>query len=153
MAKYVLGKKQTSRNEDFVKAWNNIEQLISREEAERLVADAVSDIIAKTAGKTLLMRGAVARTVSPCKWSVNGQASTSACYAPLQRLNTPALWIGAGNTPRKVLPSWIIRNSTSSMLQSIPICCSRQNPSMQRNGSTFCNTQDKQSISRSSIWT
>lgn len=44
MAKYVLGKKQTSRNEDFVKAWNNIEQLISREEAERLVADAVSDI-------------------------------------------------------------------------------------------------------------
>lgn len=53
MAKYVLGKKQTSRNEDFVKAWNNIEQLISREEAERLVADAVSDIKAKTAGKNV----------------------------------------------------------------------------------------------------
>ena len=53
MAKYVLGKKQSSKNEDFVKAWNNIEQLISREEAERLVADAVSDIKAKTAGKNV----------------------------------------------------------------------------------------------------
>lgn len=53
MAKYVLGKKQSSKNEDFVKAWNNIEQLISREEAERLVANAVSDIKAKTAGKNV----------------------------------------------------------------------------------------------------
>ena len=53
MAKYVLGKKQTSRNGDFVKAWNNIEQLISREEAERLVADAVADIKAKTEGKNV----------------------------------------------------------------------------------------------------
>ena len=53
MAKYVLGKKQSSKNEDFVKVWNNIEQLISREEAERLVADAVSDIKAKTAGKNV----------------------------------------------------------------------------------------------------
>lgn len=49
--KQVLGKKQTSRNEDFVNAWNNIEQLVSREEAERLVASAVSDIREKTAGK------------------------------------------------------------------------------------------------------
>lgn len=49
--KQVLGKKQTSRNEDFIKAWNNIEQLVSRDEAERLVASAVSDIREKTAGK------------------------------------------------------------------------------------------------------
>lgn len=49
--KQVLGKKQSSRNEDFVNAWNNIEQLVSREEAERLVASAVSDIREKTAGK------------------------------------------------------------------------------------------------------
>lgn len=49
--KQVLGKKQTSRNEDFVKAWNDIEQLVSREEAERLVAQAVEDIRAKTQGK------------------------------------------------------------------------------------------------------
>lgn len=51
--KYVLGKKQTSRNEDFVKAWNNIEQLVSREEAEKLVAAAVLDIKQKTAGKNV----------------------------------------------------------------------------------------------------
>lgn len=51
--KYVLGKKQTSRNEDFVKAWNNIEQLVSREEAEKLVAAAVLDIKRKTAGKNV----------------------------------------------------------------------------------------------------
>ena len=31
----VLGRKQMSKNEDFVKVWNNIEQLISFEEAER----------------------------------------------------------------------------------------------------------------------
>lgn len=49
--KQVLGKKQSSRNEDFVNAWNNIEQLVSHEEAERLVASAVSDIREKTAGK------------------------------------------------------------------------------------------------------
>lgn len=46
--KQVLGKKQSSLNEDFVNAWNNIEQLVSREEAERLVASAVSDIREKT---------------------------------------------------------------------------------------------------------
>jgi 3'-phosphoadenosine 5'-phosphosulfate sulfotransferase (PAPS reductase)/FAD synthetase len=51
--KQVLGKKQTSRNEDFVKVWNNIEQLVSFEEAERLVASAVSDIRQKTAGKNV----------------------------------------------------------------------------------------------------
>lgn len=51
--KQVLGKKQTSRNEDFVKVWNNIEQLVSFEEAERLVASAVSDIKQKTAGKNV----------------------------------------------------------------------------------------------------
>lgn len=48
--KQVLGKKQTSSNEDFVKAWQNIEQLVSLEEAERLVASTVSDIRQKTAG-------------------------------------------------------------------------------------------------------
>lgn len=51
--KQVLGKKQTSRNEDFVKVWNNIEQLVSFDEAERLVASAVSDIRQKTAGKNV----------------------------------------------------------------------------------------------------
>lgn len=51
MAKYVLGKKQSAKNEDFLNVWNNIEQLVSREEAERLVASAVSDIRSKTAGK------------------------------------------------------------------------------------------------------
>ncbi len=51
--KQVLGKKQTSRNEDFVKVWNNIEQLVSFEEAERLVASAVSDIRQKTDGKNV----------------------------------------------------------------------------------------------------
>ena len=51
--KQVLGKKQTSRNEDFVKVWNEIEQLVSLEEAERLVASAVSDIKQKTAGKNV----------------------------------------------------------------------------------------------------
>ena len=48
-----LGRKQMSKNEDFVKVWNNIEQLISFEEAERLVASAVNDIKQKTAGKNV----------------------------------------------------------------------------------------------------
>lgn len=47
----VIGKKQCARNEDFVNAWENIEQLVSREEAEALVASAVSDILEKTKGK------------------------------------------------------------------------------------------------------
>lgn len=53
MAKYVLGRKQTSKNEDFVNVWKNIEQYVSREEAKKLVDDAVSDIKAKTAGKNV----------------------------------------------------------------------------------------------------
>lgn len=49
--KQLIGKKQCARNEDFVNAWENIGQLVSREEAEALVASAVADIQEKTKGK------------------------------------------------------------------------------------------------------
>ena len=46
-----IPKKQCANNNDFVSAWNNIEQLVSRERAEILVASAVSDIRENTLGK------------------------------------------------------------------------------------------------------
>lgn len=46
-----IGKKQTSRNEDFVRTWEHIGDIVSREEAEQLVVDAVKDIREKTVGK------------------------------------------------------------------------------------------------------
>ena len=49
--KQIIGKKQTSSNDDFVKAWNEIESLVSREEAQALVDHAVADIRKQTAGK------------------------------------------------------------------------------------------------------
>lgn len=49
--KQIIGKKQTSSNDDFVKAWNEIESLVSREEAQTLVDHAVADIRKQTAGK------------------------------------------------------------------------------------------------------
>ena len=49
--KQIIGKKQTSSNDDFVKAWNEIESLVSREEAQSLVDHAVADIRKQTAGK------------------------------------------------------------------------------------------------------
>lgn len=49
--KQIIGKKQTSSNADFVKAWNEIESLVSREEAQAIINKAVADIRQKTAGK------------------------------------------------------------------------------------------------------
>ena len=49
--KQIIGKKQTSSNADFVKAWNEIESLVSREEAQAIVDKAVADIRRQTAGK------------------------------------------------------------------------------------------------------
>lgn len=49
--KQVIGKKQTSSNGDFVKAWQDIEALVSLEEARVLVDNAVADIRKQTAGK------------------------------------------------------------------------------------------------------
>jgi len=53
MAKYVLGRKQTSKNEDFLEVWHNIEKYVSKQEAEKLVREAVADIKAKTKGKSV----------------------------------------------------------------------------------------------------
>lgn len=44
----VLGRKQMSKNEDFVKVWNNIEQLISFEEAERHYQIALNATVSTT---------------------------------------------------------------------------------------------------------
>lgn len=49
--KQIIGKKQTSSNDDFVKAWNEIESLVSLQEAQALVDHAVADIRKQTAGK------------------------------------------------------------------------------------------------------
>lgn len=51
MATYILGKKQTSKNESFVCAWQRIDTLVSREEAERLVQEAADYVLRKTQGK------------------------------------------------------------------------------------------------------
>ncbi len=51
MAKYVLGKKQASKNENFVEVWNHIEEYVSCQEAQALVDAAVADIRSKTKGK------------------------------------------------------------------------------------------------------
>lgn len=51
MATYILGKKQTSKNESFVGAWQRIDTLVSRDEAERLVQEAADYVLRKTQGK------------------------------------------------------------------------------------------------------
>lgn len=51
MAKQVIGRKQNASNDDFVKVWQNIESLVSREQAETLVDETVARIKAATAGK------------------------------------------------------------------------------------------------------
>lgn len=43
--------KHHALNSEFINAWNNIEQLVSYEDAEQLVVSAVSDIRQKTMGK------------------------------------------------------------------------------------------------------
>lgn len=48
-----IPRKQVAKNEHFAKAWQNIEQLVSRDEAQALVASTVNDIKLKTAGKTV----------------------------------------------------------------------------------------------------
>lgn len=45
-----IGKKQNAKNEDFLAAWRNIEQLVSLDEATTLVDATVADIRSKTAG-------------------------------------------------------------------------------------------------------
>ena len=49
--KTVLGRKQSVKNEDWLKAMEEIEELISREEVEEAVAAAVEDIRREIAGK------------------------------------------------------------------------------------------------------
>lgn len=47
----VLGRKQTSKNEDWLRAWEHIEELISPEEVKAFAEDALSQIRAATSGK------------------------------------------------------------------------------------------------------
>lgn len=51
MARYILGKKQTSRNEDFIGVWKNIGDFLSFEEADALVNEAAEYVKRVTAGK------------------------------------------------------------------------------------------------------
>lgn len=51
MAKYVLQKKQTSKNEDWVSVKNNIEEYISYDECKELVEKTVDFIVSQTKGK------------------------------------------------------------------------------------------------------
>ena len=46
-----IPRKQVAKNEHFANAWQNIEQLVSRDEAQALVASTVNDIKLKTAGQ------------------------------------------------------------------------------------------------------
>lgn len=49
--KQVLGRKQTSRNEDWQRAWEHIEELISPEEVKSFADTALAEIRTATAGK------------------------------------------------------------------------------------------------------
>lgn len=51
--KRVLGKKQSSKHEDWIGAMENIETLISREEIERKTLETIAQIREITAGKTV----------------------------------------------------------------------------------------------------
>lgn len=73
--KQIIGKKQTSSNDDFVKAWNEIESLVSLQEAQALVDHAVADIRQANEPDTL---GAAARTALPCNTSVKRQVLQTA---------------------------------------------------------------------------
>lgn len=46
-----IGRKQSAKNSDFVRAWERIETLVSRDEAESLVASTVSEVRRITGGK------------------------------------------------------------------------------------------------------
>ena len=47
----VLGRKQCIKNEDWIKAFNNIRQLVSREELKQLVLHTVEEVKKNTKGK------------------------------------------------------------------------------------------------------
>lgn len=68
--KQIIGKKQTSSNDDFVKAWNEIESLVSRQEAQALVDHAVATSGSRRQANEPDTLGAEERTVSPCNTSV-----------------------------------------------------------------------------------
>lgn len=51
MARYILGKKQTARNEDFADVWKSIGDFLSFEEADALVNEAADYVRRVTAGK------------------------------------------------------------------------------------------------------
>lgn len=51
MARYVLKEKHSNTDKDWLDAWNNIEKLVSREEAEEKVQQAVARLLDVTAGK------------------------------------------------------------------------------------------------------
>lgn len=49
--KSILGRKQSIKNEDWLKAVSDIEELVSKEELDELIADTVDEIKLQTAGK------------------------------------------------------------------------------------------------------
>ena len=49
--KQVLGRKQTSKNEDWIYAWEHIEDLISPEEVEEYAAASLAEMREAVAGK------------------------------------------------------------------------------------------------------
>ena len=49
--KQILGRKYTSRNEDWIRAMNHIEELISPEEVEQCASDSLSEMREAVAGK------------------------------------------------------------------------------------------------------
>lgn len=49
----MIGKKQSAKNEDFIKMWDNIESVVSLEEIHLLVNQAVNDIKQKATGKNV----------------------------------------------------------------------------------------------------
>ena len=51
--KTIIGRKQSSDNETFVRAWQHIEELVSKDEAAALVSKTVEHIKAVTAGKNV----------------------------------------------------------------------------------------------------
>lgn len=49
----MIGKKQSAKNEDFLKVWENIEQIVPIEEIQAMIEQTVNDIKQKTAGKNV----------------------------------------------------------------------------------------------------
>lgn len=100
--KAVLGKKQSISNEDWLKAMNEIETLVSKEDLDILVSDTIKDIQDKTKGKKVAYAWSAGKD-SIVLGNICIKAGIKDCMIGVCNLEYPAFidWIKA-NSPENL---------------------------------------------------